>query len=187
MVKKKIEGQSYVPAVIEPSFGIGRIIYAILEHSYWVRENQKTTESKENKEDLERNVLSLSYTICPFKTVVLPLSSDSSYDGIITEISNSLGFNGISYRVDDSGVGVGRKYARSDEIGIPFAITIDMKSPIDKTVTLRERDSCKQIRIPISEVVVKLRDLVDKKVTWDNIMKSYPEQIQTATEKVGKK
>jgi len=191
-VKKKIEGRNYVPSVIEPSFGIGRIIYAILEHAYWVRASSDSgvsvVDSPEGSGKLDRTVLSLSYTICPYKAVVLPLSGEESFSPFVSKIAATLGYYGISYRVDDSGVAVGRRYARNDEIGVPFAITIDFTTVKDQSVTLRERDSCLQVRVPLVDVHMVIKDLIDKKISWnEDVMKKYQEQEQKASEKVGKK
>jgi glycyl-tRNA synthetase len=188
-VQKKENGRNYTPAVIEPSFGIGRIIYAILEHSYWVRESKEKEDKKEKDGNrvMERNVLSLAPTIAPFKVVVLPLCNDERFDEFILKIASSLAKNGISYRKDDSGAAIGRRYARCDEIGIPFAITIDFDSLKDTTVTLRERDSCFQIRAKADEVVSLIADMMDSRITWEDVLKKYPVQQQSASEKVGKK
>lgn len=82
---------------------------------------------------------------------------------------------GISHKVDDSSGSIGRRYARTDEIAIPFAITIDfdsLKEP--NTVTLRERDSMQQIRIDLEEVVKVVGDLADLKITWQEVVSKYP-------------
>lgn len=94
-------------------------------------------------------------------------------------------------RVDDSSTAIGRRYARNDELGTPFGITIDFQTPKDETVTLRERDSTKQIRQKVSfallwarcmdsslvqtEVIVDIIvDLVEGKYTWDHVLEKYP-------------
>ena len=67
---------------------------------------------------------------------------------------------GISNKVDDTGVTVGKRYARTDECGIPFAITVDFDTLQDETVTLRDLDSMKQIRLPITEVPRVVNSLI---------------------------
>ena len=67
---------------------------------------------------------------------------------------------GISNKVDDTGVTVGKRYARTDECGIPFAITVDFDTLQDETVTLRDLDSMKQIRLPISDLTELVKDLI---------------------------
>ena len=77
---------------------------------------------------------------------------------------------GISNKVDDSGVTVGKRYARTDECGIPFAITVDFDTLEDDTVTLRELDSTKQIRLPIGELAQLLIDLTSEYTTWGDVV-----------------
>jgi len=159
--QQKITGKTYTPSVIEPSFGVGRIIYAILEHSFWMR-------------DQDRGVLSLKTIIAPVKCSVLPLSMNEKFVPIINIIDKELTDNGISHKIDDSGASIGKRYARTDEIGIPFGITIDFASLNDNTVTLRERDSTLQIRANLHEVVKVIKRLADTSVTWEEVQKAYP-------------
>ncbi|KYQ96874.1 glycyl-tRNA synthetase [Tieghemostelium lacteum] len=161
--KKTISGSTYVPHVIEPSFGLGRIIYSLLEHSYWTREG-----------DANRGVLSLPPIIAPVKASVLPLVNNEKLLPFIQQINKSLKEQGISSKVDDTGVAIGRKYARTDEIGIPFAITIDFQTVDDQTVTLRERDTTKQIRIPITELSLTIKKLCDHLIYWSDVVAKYP-------------
>lgn len=104
--KKKISGQNYIPSVIEPSFGIGRIIYCILEHSFWIRKSNSDEEKDAKKKTgttIARAVLSLSPTIAPYKAVILPQSQNSQFNTFIKKISSDMAALGISHRVDDSG------------------------------------------------------------------------------------
>lgn len=106
---------------------------------------------------------------------------------------------GISHRVDDSGQvitekkiqltvqSIGKRYARADDIGIPFGVTVDFNTLNDNCVTLRERDTCVQVRIKADEVVQVINALLSKRTTWSEVRKKYPEQKQTASELVGKK
>jgi len=160
-VQQKITGKTYTPSVIEPSFGIGRIIYAILEHSFWMR-------------DQDRGVLSLKTVVAPVKCSVLPLSMNEKFVPLINIIDKELTDNGVSHKVDDSGASIGKRYARTDEIGIPFGITVDFTSLTDNTVTLRERDSTLQIRANLYEVVRIIKRLADATLTWEEVQKSYP-------------
>jgi len=184
--EKKIYGYNYTPAVIEPAFGIGRIIYSLLEHSYWIREdadeeNDKDSEKSKDKQ-IERCVLSLPPKIAPFKTIVLPMSND--IEEITETLLENLNKFGISHKVDRSSNAIGRKYARSDDIGIPFAITIDLNSKNDKKVTLRERDTCTQIRCDIKEAAKIVQNLLENNIKWEDALKEYPEQQQKASIKV---
>ena len=82
--------------------------------------------------------------------------------------------NGLSSKIDDTGVSVGKKYARTDECGIPYAFTVDTQTPEDNTVTMRELDTMKQIRIPIPEAPLVLKDLVEGRITWASVLEKYP-------------
>ncbi|ORZ17136.1 glycyl-tRNA synthetase [Absidia repens] len=139
--------REYTPNVIEPSFGIGRILYSLLEHSWWVREG-----------DESRNVLSFPTVVAPFKCCLLPLSGNVCFDPFVKKYSRQLRQNGISTRTDDSKTSIGRRYARNDELGIPFAITVDFQTVEDNTVTLRQRDSTEQIRDSFENILKILKE-----------------------------
>ena len=162
--EKEVHVREVEPHVIEPSFGIGRIIYSLLEHNFHVRE-----------EDVQRTWLSLPALVAPVKCSVLPLSKNKEFDSFVKTLSSELNEYDISHRVDDSAGSIGRRYARTDEIGIPFGVTIDFdtvnKQP--STVTLRERNSMKQVRIPIDVLAKSVSDLVHGRRTWDNMVEEY--------------
>eukprot|EP00002_Diphylleia_rotans_P020565 TRINITY_DN398_c0_g1_i2.p1 TRINITY_DN398_c0_g1~~TRINITY_DN398_c0_g1_i2.p1 ORF type:complete len:677 (-),score=166.86 TRINITY_DN398_c0_g1_i2:340-2370(-) len=162
-VQKKVHGYNFYPHVIEPSFGIGRIIYALLEHSYSVRDG-----------DEQRKLLSFTGVIAPVKCSVLPLSGHADLQPFVREIADSLIDNGLSIEVDDSGRSIGKRYARMDEIGVPLAITVDFQTKDDRTVTLRERDTCEQIRIPIDDIPAFVRRIVDGRASWADARTKYP-------------
>uniref|UniRef100_A0A7S1JBR2 glycine--tRNA ligase n=2 Tax=Eutreptiella gymnastica TaxID=73025 RepID=A0A7S1JBR2_9EUGL len=194
---------SYTPSVIEPSFGIDRILYAIFEHSYYEREDEaeeKVEEPKKDKKDkkkdaqkdqMERSVLNFPPEIAPVKCALLPLdmrvTRDARYEDMCRSLASSLSVMGISSRRDDSGVAIGRRYARGDELGIPFAITFDFETFEDKSITVRERDSCVQVRVPFDEAPQILSRLCDAQMSWDECRAQFPEQKQTASDKVGMK
>ena len=75
--------------------------------------------------------------------------------------------NGVTSKVDDSGVTVGKRYARTDECGIPFAITVDFDTLKDETVTIRDLDSMKQVRLPISEVAQNVNAMTNGLLKWE--------------------
>lgn len=136
--QKTVHVEEFTPGVIEPSFGIGRILHVVLEHNFRMRDG-----------DEQRTLFALPPIVSPIKCSVLPLSNQASLKPLITTISDSLVDNDISYRIDDSSGSIGKRYARTDEIAIPFGITIDFDSLNDNCVTLRERDSMQQIRISV--------------------------------------
>lgn len=82
---------------------------------------------------------------------------------------------GISTRVDDSSASIGRRYARNDELGTPFGITVDFQSVKDNTITLRDRDTTKQVRATQDEIAQALESMVDGYETWDDIRQRLPE------------
>ncbi|CCD22959.1 glycine--tRNA ligase NDAI_0A08050 [Naumovozyma dairenensis CBS 421] len=148
--------REYVPNVIEPSFGIGRIIYSVFEHSYWNR-----------PEDAARGVLSFPPLVAPSKVLLVPLSNHKDLQPVTKEVSKILRKEQIPFKVDDSGVSIGKRYARNDELGTPFGVTIDFESVRDNSVTLRERDSTKQVRGSIEEIIKAIRDITYNGVSWD--------------------
>ncbi|AGO12883.1 AaceriADL373Wp [[Ashbya] aceris (nom. inval.)] len=153
--------REYVPNVIEPSFGIGRIIYAIFEHSFWSR-----------PEDVARSVLSFPPLVAPTKVLLVPLSNNADLADVVTEVSRVLRKEQIPFKVDDSGVSIGKRYARNDELGTPFGITIDFESIKDGSVTLRERDSTRQVRGSVADIIRAIRDITYNGVTWEEGTKS---------------
>ncbi len=144
-ITQEVHGENIVPHVIEPSFGIDRILYAILEHAYVVEEN--------------RTVLRLKPEVAPVQVAVLPLLTKEELIKPAMEITSSLRKKGILASYDDSG-SIGRRYRRNDEIGTPYSITIDYQSLEDDTVTIRDRDSMKQVRVAIKGIADTISRLI---------------------------
>jgi glycyl-tRNA synthetase len=90
-------------------------------------------------------------------------------------VAQKLRAHGISNKVDDSSQSIGRRYARNDELGTPFGITVDFDTLKDGTITLRERDSTKQIRATQEEVFEIIKDLVDGRRTWSEVVAKHGE------------
>ncbi|MDD1662516.1 MAG: glycine--tRNA ligase [Methanomicrobiales archaeon] len=132
----EVRGEEVMPHVIEPSYGIDRICYAVLEHSY----------DEDVVEGEVRRVLHLPAAVAPVQVGVFPLVSRDGLDRVATEITSLLTAGGIFTEYDESGA-IGRRYRRQDEIGTPYAITIDYQTLEDGTVTIRERDSMAQVRV----------------------------------------
>ncbi|EIJ95087.1 glycyl-tRNA synthetase [Nematocida parisii] len=152
--------EEYTPSVIEPSFGIGRILYALLWHSFWIRED-----------DEQKSLFSFTPGMAPIKCIILPLQEDERFTEIITSLKDTIVESGISCNLDESKASIGRRYSRADEIGIPFCITVDFDTLEDKMVTLRERDSTLQIRIAISDIPSTLTKLVKEEISFDSLQK----------------
>lgn len=149
-VKEKIFGKKITPHVIEPSYGIDRIFYAILEHAY----------AKEKRENEEITLLKLKNKIAPIKVGVFPLMAKDNLDKKALQIYEMLRKEKIPCYYDESG-SIGRRYARMDEIGTPYCITVDYISLEDDCATIRDRDTTKQIRVKVGEVVGWIRGRLD--------------------------
>lgn len=149
-VEEEVHGERIIPHVIEPSFGLDRITYSVLEHAF----------DKDIVDGEERRVLRLKRWISPVQVAVLPLLSKDEFVNVAKRISEMLKANGIFTEYDDSG-SIGRRYRRYDEIGTPFCITIDHQTLEDNTVTIRDRDTTKQVRVKIDELVGILKELLN--------------------------
>ena len=159
---KKVSEIKFTPSVIEPSFGMGRILYSLLEHSFYQREG-----------DEQRIVMKFKPAVAPNKCAVLPISSSPEVNAIVDEIAADLMESDLSTRVDKSTAALGRRYARADELGVPFAVTVDFDTLKDDTVTVRERDSMVQIRLAKSEVTRLMFDIVHGRTTWEDAVKTH--------------
>lgn len=153
--KKTVHIREYTPNVIEPSFGIGRIIYAIFEHSFWTR-----------PEDSARAVLSFPPLVAPTKILVVPLMNNKELQQATTVVKSTLRKAQIPFKVDDSGASIGKRYARNDELGTPFGITVDYQTIEDGSVTLRDRDTTSQVRGSLADVVAAVENITYKGVSW---------------------
>uniref|UniRef100_A0AAZ3P528 Glycine--tRNA ligase n=1 Tax=Oncorhynchus tshawytscha TaxID=74940 RepID=A0AAZ3P528_ONCTS len=141
------------------------IMYSIFEHTFQVRAG-----------DEQRTFFSFPTTVAPYKCSVLPLSQNQEFMPFVKELSEAMTKQGVSHKVDDSSGSIGRRYARTDEIGVAFGITIDFdtvnKTP--HTATLRDRDSMRQIRAEVSELPGIIRDLANGVMTWAEVESKYP-------------
>ncbi len=157
-VSEEVHGENIIPHVIEPSFGIDRIIYSLLEHSYFEEETTETEETGD-KEEKKRIVLRLPPEVAPVQAAVLPLLTREELIKPANEIVKMLRSRGILIAFDDSGT-IGRRYRRNDEIGTPYSITVDYQTLEDGTVTIRDRDTMKQVRAGISDIADNIYDLI---------------------------
>ena len=139
--------EKYLPSVIEPSCGLDRIFLAVLCDAFNEIEGGRTQESEE-KEFL----LKLKSNIAPVKVAVLPLvKNKEEITSKAKEVYNMLKDN-FSCQYDETGA-IGRRYRRQDEIGTPWAVTIDFESIVNNDVTLRNRDTMEQQRVKISDLI----------------------------------
>ena len=134
--EEKITGEKLIPHVVEPSFGVERCLYLTLLNAY--------------KEKETRIILSLPKNLAPYDVAVFPLLEKDELVKKAREVYELLRvrFDAI---FDDSG-SIGKRYARADEIGIPYSVTIDPQTLVDNSVTIRDRDTWQQVRVSISDL-----------------------------------
>ena len=180
----------YTPHVIEPAFGIGRIFYAMLEHTFYTRPapaaaaapavaassaSSKAADAAAAAAAAEkRAVFALPAFLSPHKLSILPLSSNPDFLPFQTALKKDCIQLSLTNKVDDSSGSIGKRYSRADEIGIPFGCTIDFQTKEDNTVTIRERDSMQQIRVAIKEAVPIVARLCQGQLTWKDAYEQYP-------------
>jgi glycyl-tRNA synthetase len=148
-VTQSVLGDFVTPHVIEPSFGIDRTVYTILEHAY----DEDTVDGE------RRIVLRLPHDLAPVEVAVFPLVKALNEKAL--EVFRLLRHEGFLAEYDDSGT-IGRRYRRHDEIGTPFAVTVDHATVENGTVTVRDRDTTKQVRRPIALLTVTLREMLKR-------------------------
>ena len=140
-----LEKKKYIPFVVETSAGADRASLAFLADAY----------DEDEVEGEKRVVLRLHKRLAPVKVAVMPLSKKPELQKVAHEVHDSIRAVGVT-QYDDTGGNIGKRYRRQDEIGTPFCVTVDFQSLEDRQVTIRERDSMQQRRVPIAE----LRDLL---------------------------
>lgn len=141
-------GKKIIPRVIEPTFGMERVFLAVLTKAYNYDYKRKNI------------VLKIPPKLSPIKAAVFPIVKQPEYEKISEEIVNDLRKEwNVVY--DRSG-SIGRRYARNDEIGTPFCITVDQDSKKNKDVTIRDRDSAEQVRIKIKDLKEIFRKLINE-------------------------
>ncbi len=143
--------RKFMPHVIEPSFGADRVMLAALLDAY------EQEEAKEGDEE-GRTVLRLSARVAPYTVAVLPLSKKDELAGPAAEVVAMLREHWVT--TYDETQSIGKRYRRQDEIGTPYCVTVDFDTLNDNAVTVRDRDTMVQERIPIAELVTYLRGRV---------------------------
>lgn len=146
------EGRKVLPHVVEPSFGIDRTLYCVLEHAF--------------TEEEDRSYFRLNRELAPIEVGLFPLITDDGLPEKASEIAEKLKDERFSVKYDDSG-SIGRRYARADEIGTPYCLTIDYQTMEDDTVTIRERDSMEQVRTDVDELSRVLRSLLNADIEFE--------------------
>jgi len=141
-------GEKYIPHIIEPTFGLSRLVGIVLEDAYHIEEVKGE----------QRVYLKLDPKIAPIKVAVFPLQKDEKLIAAATELYHTLKkMTVVEY---DNAGNIGKMYRRQDEIGTPYCITIDYQTIEDKTVTVRDRDTMKQNRVPLDSIPNLLKKLL---------------------------
>ena len=145
-------GEHYIPYVVEPSLGADRVTLAFLIEAY---DEEVVGKDKKGNDDV-RVVLHFHPALAPFKAAILPLSKKEVLAGPAQKLRDELSkYFMVDY--DDTG-SIGKRYRRQDEIGTPYCITLDFQTvgdentPADNCVTIRDRDTMEQVRIPMDQV-----------------------------------
>lgn len=147
------ENKNITPRVIEPTFGMERIFLALISDAYFQDKEKKNI------------ILRLNPKLSPIKASIFPIVKKTEFENFAKEIFNELKKEfRVSY--DESG-SIGRRYARNDEIGTPFCITIDGDSLANKDVTIRDRNTAKQIRVKHSELKNILKKLIEREIEFE--------------------
>lgn len=146
-------GEKYIPYCIEPSLGVGRVALAFLCDAY----SEESIQKEDGKTD-SRVVMKFHPALAPFKAAVLPLAKKLGEvaEPIHEELSKY-------FMVDyDTAGSIGKRYRREDEIGTPFCICVDFDTQTDGCVTVRDRDTMEQVRIPVAQV----KDYIEKRLVF---------------------
>ncbi len=153
MYKDPVSGKEYLPYVIEPTFGMDRIMLAVLIDAY------SESEARSGKEDAVHEMevtLKLPKALAPIKIAVLPLSKKEELQKPALSIISDLQKHWMC-QYDETG-SIGKRYRRQDEIGTPYCITVDFETANDQAVTVRDRDTMQQERVKVAELVSYFRE-----------------------------
>ena len=148
------EGKHFIPHVVEPSFGSDRLVYISLEYAYKTKDG--------------RSLLRLPRDLAPIQIGVFPLVNKDGLPERARNVCDMLVDEDFLVEYDESG-SIGRRYARADEIGTPLGITVDYKTLEDDTVTIRSRDTWKQVRTKIARLSQLLRAYFRNKINFEDL------------------
>jgi glycyl-tRNA synthetase len=139
--------ERFVPHIVETSVGVARMTLAFLDNAY--TEEEVGEAGEDGKKDT-RVVLKLDKRLAPVKVAVLPLSKKEELSGPAKEIWKTLSKKFFT-EYDDT-QSIGKRYRRQDEIGTPYCVTVDFDTLTDNAVTVRDRDTMEQVRIPVADL-----------------------------------
>jgi glycyl-tRNA synthetase len=152
--KSVVRGKRFIPQVVEPSFGCDRLFYVALEYAYCMKDN--------------RVVMSFPRTIAPTQVGVYPLVSKDGLNEKTQEVHQLLVNEGLEAELDETG-SIGRRYARADEAGVPLGVTVDYETLKDGTVTVRDRDTWRQVRTKIIDLPELLHGYFQEKINFKDL------------------
>jgi glycyl-tRNA synthetase len=152
--KTIVRGKRFIPHVVEPSFGSDRLFYVALEYAYGMKD--------------DRVVMNFPRSIAPTQVGVYPLMSKDGLAEKAFEIQKQLTREGFTVELDEAG-SIGRRYARADEAGVLLGITIDYDTLKEGTVTIRDRDSWRQVRSQIKDLPEELHKYFQGKINFDDL------------------
>lgn len=158
--KTVVSGGRFIPHVVEPSFGCDRLFYVALEYAYCVKD--------------DRVVMSFPRSIAPTQVNVYPLMNKDGLVEKAQEVHRLLVSEGFMVDFDDAG-SIGRRYARADEAGVPLGVTIDYDTLSDSTVTIRDRDSWRQVRSVLKDLPPLLQRYFQGKISFEDLGTLVPE------------
>ncbi|KAK1587380.1 hypothetical protein Q3G72_012274 [Acer saccharum] len=162
--KKKQHHRVFTLSVIESSLDIGRIIFCLYKHSFYIRPSEVRDE--------QLNVFHFPPLVSLIKCIVLPVVQNQEYEDVAKVLSKSLTVKRISNSsnwIDIAGTSIGERYARADELGVPLAITVDSIS----SMTIQERDSKDQIQVKIDKAASVVNAVTYGHRTWEDIRLSH--------------
>jgi glycyl-tRNA synthetase len=151
-------GRRFIPHVVEPTFGSDRLFYVAFEYAYRVKD--------------DRTILAFPRDIAPLQLGVYPLVSKDGLPERALDLHKRLLDEGFVVEYDEAG-SIGRRYARADEVGIPLGVTVDYETLSDATVTIRDRDSWKQVRTPIEDLAMLLHEYFKRRINFDDLGKPF--------------
>ncbi len=156
IVSQKVveRGKRFIPHVVEPSFGSDRLFYVALEYAYQIKD--------------DRVVMRFPRGIAPTQIGIYPLMSKDGLAEKATEIQKQLAQEGFTAEFDEAG-SIGRRYARADEAGVPLGVTIDYDTLSQGTVTIRDRDSWRQVRSKIKDLPELLHKYFQGKLAFESL------------------
>jgi len=152
--KTVVRGGRFIPHVVEPSFGCDRLFYVALEYAYGVKE--------------DRVVMSFPRSVAPTQVSVYPLMNKDGLFEKAREVQKLLVNEGFMAEFDDAG-SIGRRYARADEAGVPLGVTVDYDTLSDGSVTIRDRDSWRQVRSSLKDLPQLLERYFQGKIGFEDM------------------